>query len=251
MPNEPQEPRLRGQSQRRKGPYPLGEFPISVAIGIGKQLVHRMAVGQVDITGDDFGNIFANAIGGQHRGKPLGIADVEWNGCAWGIKTVKHDTPFMAQKVRLISGRNSPAYSVQIDDVFKDLQATGAAILNVWNARVNEALKEHDDLRIVGFVRNFSTLEFMLFEIEAVRFVPAEFTWELNAKRNLIARDVRGETRFTWQPHGSQFTVHQPVPKGCFRFRIVKKPGTLELEHVLKLVGYQDDWIQPVTLFPL
>lgn len=210
-----------------------------------------MAVGQVDITGDDFGNIFAKAIGGQHRGKPLGIADVEWNGCAWGVKTVKHDAPFTVKRVRLISGRNSPAYSVQIDDVFKDIQATGAAVLNVWNARVNEALREHDDLRIVGFVRNFSTLEFMLFEIEAVRFVPAEFTWELNEKRNLIGKDARGDHRFTWQPHGSQFTVIQTVPVGRFRFRIMKNPGVLTVEHVLGLVGYQDDWIQPVTLFPL
>ena len=69
--------KLRGQLERRKdsGPYPLGEFPDSVAIEIGWHVVHRLAVGHADITGDDFGGIFASAIGGQHKGKPLGIAD--------------------------------------------------------------------------------------------------------------------------------------------------------------------------------
>mgnify|MGYP001565882649 CR=1 FL=1 len=50
---------LKGQSKRRSGPYPLGEFPDSLAIEIGKRIVHRLAVGHADITGDDFGGIFA------------------------------------------------------------------------------------------------------------------------------------------------------------------------------------------------
>jgi hypothetical protein len=45
------------------------------------RIVHRLAVGHADITGDDFGGIFASAINGVHRGKPLGIADVEWHEC--------------------------------------------------------------------------------------------------------------------------------------------------------------------------
>ena len=83
------EPKLRGQSKRREGPHPLGELPPSLAIQIGKRIVHRLAVGQADITGDDFGAIFAQSIGGEHRGKPLGVADVWWQNCAWSVNSVR------------------------------------------------------------------------------------------------------------------------------------------------------------------
>jgi hypothetical protein len=71
----------------------LGSLPRSVIISIGKQLVHRIAVGNTDITGDDFGTIFARAIEGEHRSSPLGIADVVLDNSAWSVKTVKSPTP--------------------------------------------------------------------------------------------------------------------------------------------------------------
>ena len=86
--------KLRGDSPRQSGPYSLGEIPRKVAVRIGRSIVHRIAVGHADITGDDFGGISADAISGRHRASPLGIADVEWDGCAWSVKTVKHGSPF-------------------------------------------------------------------------------------------------------------------------------------------------------------
>ena len=76
------EARLRGGKARISGPWPLGAFPRKVIVGIGRQLVHRMAIGLSDITGDDFGTIFASAIEGVHRESPLGIADVLLDGNA-------------------------------------------------------------------------------------------------------------------------------------------------------------------------
>lgn len=55
-------PRLRGKAQAPKSLYPLGEFPDDVVIGIGKQIVHRLAIGQANIDGEDFGGIFATAL---------------------------------------------------------------------------------------------------------------------------------------------------------------------------------------------
>ena len=101
------EPKLKGKAQRRSGPHPLGELPPSLAVEIGKRIVHRLAVGHADITGDDFGGIFAASIGGEHRGKPLGVADVTWEGCAWSVKTVQDPHPFTQTTIRTISGRNS------------------------------------------------------------------------------------------------------------------------------------------------
>lgn len=240
---------LRGQARRRNEPYPLGEFPPSIAIEIGKRIVHRLAVGHADITGDDFGGIFAAAISGIHRARPLGIADVTWNGCAWSVKTVQDKFPFTKRTVRLISGRNSPAYSADIPNPYADIQATGTAVLNVWNARVNESLNEHDDLRIFVMIRNMATLEFTIFEVEAGRYVPANYRWIRNLKGNLQGYDRRNdEHTFTWQPHGSQFTVIHHVPASAYRFRIMHTPGIIEEHHVLRLIRFKDNWIQQVIM---
>ena len=110
----PDELRLRGHARRRSGPHPLGELPNSLAIEIGKRIVHRLAVGHADITGDDFGGIFAAAINGEHRGKPLGVSDVTWNGCAWSVKTMQAFYPadcagyFRAQFARVFSRHPRP-----------------------------------------------------------------------------------------------------------------------------------------------
>lgn len=243
------EPRIRGQARRRSGPYPLGEIPHAVAVEIGKRVVHRLAVGNADITGDDFGGIFAAAISGQHRGRPLGIADVTWEGCAWSVKTVQDSHPFTKQIVRVISGRNSPSYSSDISDHYADIQATGRAVLSVWNARVDEAANEHDDLRIFVMIRNMATLEFTLFEFEAVRFIPTHTRWQRNARGNLEGYDIQtGAHHFTWQPHGSQFTIFHSVPASAYRFRINRTPGVIEERHVLSLIHFDDSWIEAVTM---
>jgi hypothetical protein len=242
---------LRGQQRRRNAPHQLGQLPHSLAVEIGKHLVHRLAVGQADITGDDFGGIFAKSISGEHRASPLGIADVTWESCAWSVKTVKDNSPFTQTSIRAISGRNSPVYSSDIQDPFADVQATGAAVLNVWNARVNESLNQYDDLRIFVLVRNMSTLEFMLMESEAVRFITTEFEWKINARGNFEATDRQhNEHRFTWQPHGSQFTVIHHVPASAYRFRIKRRPGMLPEAQVLRLARFEEDWIEAVTIEP-
>lgn len=192
--------------------------------------------------------MFAEAIGGHHRSRPLGIADVEWNGCAWSVKTVKDKKPFTTERVRLISGRNSPDYSHGISDARADLQATGRAVLSIWNARIDEAFAQFDDLRILVLVRNMSTLEFTIFEYGAERFIPTEYRWKESKKGNIEGWDAQGTHRFTWQFHGSQFTVIRRVPLSAYRFRITKKPMTLEEQHVLKLVNFDESWIQEVKI---
>jgi hypothetical protein len=241
--------RLKGKAQRRNRRYPLGEIPSAVAITIGRQIAHRLAVGQADIMGDDFGGIFAKAVGGTHRHKPLGVADVAWNGCAWSVKTVKDREPFKASRVRLISGRNAPGYSSGISDPYEDVQATGRAVLNIWNARVDEALQEHDDLRVLVMIRNMATLHFVLMEHEATRYIPSEFKWERNKNGNLDGFEAGTRVhRFTWQPHGSQFTVIRMVPKSACYFRFARTPGRIEVDQALGLIGFDDNWIEIIKV---
>ena len=239
-------PKLRGHDKARHSLYPLGEFPDDVVIGIGGQIVHRLAVGY-NISGDDFAEMFADSISGTHFNKPLGVTDVIWNSCSWSVKTVQAKKPFKQPSVRLITGRNSPAFSYGISDPKANVEETGAAVLNIWNERVNQSFNNHDDLRIVVLVRNMSTLEFVLFEFEAVRYPPFNYKWEINRRGNFEGFDKgTNKHRFTWQPHGSQFTVIEIVPGSAYKFRIIRRPGIIERRHILNLVRFKKNWIERV-----
>ena len=85
-----------------------------------------------------------------------------------------------------------------MNDPFADVQATGTAVLNVLNARVNESLKENDDLRVFVMIRDLTTQEFTLMEYGAACYDPQEYVWTLNKDKNFIGREVRtGEHVFT------------------------------------------------------
>ena len=223
----------------------MGQIPHSVLIEVGKQIVHRLAVGMNDIEGNDFGTIFAYAVGGEHLAKPLGLADVLWDGCAWSVKTVKLDRPFRAKHTRFISGRNSPDYSLGITDPHIDATLTGRAVLAIWNSRVNRALEECEDLRIAFLIRNIETKEFVLFEEAAQQFIPDDYSWRFNGNNNLEGRDkVSGKHWFTWQPHGSQFTIIRDIPGSARRFTINRNVPMVDPAAILAHVQYRDSWIE-------
>lgn len=81
-----------------------------------------------------------------------------------------------------------------------------------------------------------------MFEEETQRFRTTDYHWEVNANGNLIGLDHSGRTCFTWQPHGSQFTIHTEVPQEAVKFRI-KKPPMLRKADVLKSIDFDESWI--------
>ena len=94
-----QRPKLR--DNKGKGPfelYPLGQIPQEIIYGIGKWVTYHFAVGKPDINGEDCGDIFAKSIQGEHLGKPLGLADVVYEGMAWSVKSVKLEKPHAIKK---------------------------------------------------------------------------------------------------------------------------------------------------------
>ena len=114
-----QRPRLR--DNRDRGPYelyPLGQVPDDIIYNIAKWMTYYFSISRSDIDGADWGNIFASSIGGEHLGKPVGLADVIYEGMAWSVKSVKSSKPWEQKIVRLISGRNSIDYSTQAGNAF-------------------------------------------------------------------------------------------------------------------------------------
>lgn len=239
-------PKLRDSKKLKSHePYPLNELPEELITSIGSYFIYLIYIGRKDITGTDWGDAFAKAVGGTHLDSPVGIADVvlEEN-LAWSMKTVKNSSPFNCKSVRLISGRCSPDYSYGITDPHKDIQKTGRAVLEIWNERVNIAHDNYSNVRTSVLIRSNDLLSYTLYESENYRYRTSDYIWEVNANGNLIGRNRDTEEAcFTWQPHGSQFTIHENVPIGAVKFS-VKKPPVLTQKSILETIKFDNNWVK-------
>lgn len=238
-------PRLRdGHKLEASELYPTNEIPDDIIIKIAGYFAYLLYTGRKDISGEDWGDAFASAIGGTHLDSPVGIADVVKNKMAWSMKTVKNSNPFTVKNVRLISGRCSPDYSYGITDPHEDIEKTGRAVLGIWNERINIAHDNYNPVRTSVLVRSEDCLSFCLFEEETNRYPSNNFVWETNSNGNFIGRNVStGAVRFTWQPHGSQFTIHTVVPQNAVRFTI-KRPPIISMESVLDSIKFDSSWVE-------
>lgn len=239
-----QRPKLRdNQGKKPFELYPLGQIPNDIIYDIAKWMTYYFSIGKSDISGEDWGDIFAKAIAGDHLGKPLGLADVVYEGMAWSVKSVKASSPQTTKKVRVISGRCSPDYSYSITNPHEDISLTGMAVLEIWNERINIAKEHYEPLRTNVLLRNFNTLEFTLFEHETIRYNIKDYIWRENKRGNLEGYDIlTNNHKFTWQPHGSQFTILYNIPPSAKKFKI-KRPPVLDFEHTLEKLGFSKEWV--------
>lgn len=224
--------------------FPLNEIPREIVTKIAARFVYLICIGRRDISGDDWGDSFAKAIGGVHLASPIGIADVVLGKSAWSMKTVKNNKPFVCKNVRLISGRCSPDYSYGITDPHKDVQETGRAVLGIWNERVNIACDNYSNVRTMILIRSNDLLSYCLYEEENHRFVTNNYVWEVNKNGNLIGKNIlTGDPAFVWQPHGSQFTILEKVPQSAIKFKI-KNPPKITQEEILKTIDFDEKWVE-------
>ncbi|GBU10350.1 hypothetical protein AwWohl_14880 [Gammaproteobacteria bacterium] len=237
-------PKLRDNKARKTYElYPLGAIPESIIQTIGKLMTYNFAIGKHDIDGEDWGDIFANAIDGVHLNSPIGLADVILDSMAWSVKSVKNGKPHSVKSVRVISGRCSPDYSYGINNPHDDIEKTGRAVLGIWNERINIAKDKFEPLRSTLLIRNPDTLEFTLFEHELQRFNTNDYVWSSNKNGNLEGRERNTNAhKFTWQPHGSQFTILYDIPLSAKRFKI-KRPPILDFNETMSQIGFDDSWV--------
>jgi hypothetical protein len=48
---------------------------------------------------------------------------------------------------------------------------------------------------------------------------------------------------FTWQPHGSQFTIIEDVPEDRLAIRI-KQPPIIDRKDILKAINFDESWVE-------
>lgn len=226
-------------------PFPLNEFPKEFPFTLGKELVYLLATkGKAILEGSEFEAIFAICIGAEWRPSNVGLDDIILGNTAWGAKTVKATKPATQKKVRLISGRNSPVYSFgDTIDTKADPNLVGQSILEIWNERVSAVREKFQNLRTVVLVKSNDLTQVVIFEFDTIRYDPELFVWEWNKDGNL--RGIEKSTtehRFTWQPHGSQFTIVEEIPENSLLIKI-KEPETLNKENILKALGFDKSWI--------
>jgi hypothetical protein len=171
--------------------------------------------------------------------------DIALQQTAWGAKTVKNRQPSKVSKVRLISGRNSPIYSFgdrEISDA--DSKELGDKILSIWNERVAGIRKLYKHVRTVVLIKSDDLLEDAVFEFETILYREEDYWWQWNERNNLEGFTKNSNQHiFTWQPHGSQFTIIEDVPDDRLAIRI-KKPPTVNRDEILKAIKFDESWIE-------
>ena len=223
--------------------YPIGRVPEYIIKKIGKSLTYKYLIGQTKLSGDEWGDIFADAVGGEHLASPLGIADVVYKNMAWSTKTIQHNHPHRESTIRIISGRCSPTYSLGKTERLADPTGTGSGAVDIYNERLNDSKALYEPLRIIILVRNMETLQFSIYETDAVRYNPEEYSWSLNVNDNIEGHEKRtGIHKFTWQDHGAQLTIKYDVPASAQKFTI-KAPPVLDFEETMQQIKYNDNWV--------
>jgi hypothetical protein len=240
-------PRLR-TVEKYKPPYPLNKFPKSFALCLGREIVYLLSSrGTPRLEGQDWEEIFARLIGAKWKPSNVGLDDIVLQQTAWGAKTVKNRRPSTVSKIRLISGRNSPVYSFgdrKISAV--DPNVLGEKVLAIWNERVAGIRKFYKHVRTVVLIKSDDLLEVAVFEFDTILYKADDFWWQWNERNNLEGfQKDSNQHIFTWQPHGSQFTIIEDVPENRLAIRI-KKPPRVNRDEVLKAIKFDESWVQVI-----
>jgi hypothetical protein len=238
-------PRLR-TVEKYNPPYPLNKFPKEFAFNLGRELVYLLASrGTARLEGSDWEEIFARLIDAKWKPSNVGLDDIVLQQTAWGAKTVKNRSPSTVSKIRLISGRNSPVYSFGDHEISEvDPNELGEKILSIWNERVAGIRKLYKHVRTVVLIKSDDLLEAAVFEFETILYENKDFWWQCNKNNNLEGFQKASEKHiFTWQPHGSQFTIIESVPDDRLAIRI-KKPPIINRDGILKAIKFDASWVE-------
>jgi hypothetical protein len=226
--------------------YPLNAFPANFISELGGQITYLLATRKVpDLEGKEWEQIFAKCIGAEWRPSNVGLDDIVMDSCAWGAKTVKSSNPFKQKKVRLISGRNSPIYSFGESNISScPPNPLGKQVLGIWNERVASVRSKFKHLRTIVLMKSNTLLDLAIFEFDTIRYDPELYEWHWNKNGNLEG-DRDSTHIFTWQPHGSQFTIIEDVPDNRLCIKL-KNPPSVSQESVLRDIGFNNTWIEIV-----
>ncbi len=120
----------------------------------------------------------------------------------------------------------------------------GGKILSIWNERVAGIRKLYKHVRTVVLIKSDDLLEMSVFEFDTIMYSETDYFWTWNKRKNLegFKKSIE-EHIFTWQPHGSQFTIIEDVSPNRLSIRI-KQPPALDKDLILKALKFDNSWVQ-------
>lgn len=237
-------PKLRTVN-KATAPYKINKFPVKFIDTFAREMVYMMATKHsMSIEGNEWEQVFANCIGAEWKPSNVGLDDVVLDNCCWGAKTVFGGSNIGSQKaVRLVSGRNSPTFSFGVDKITSENpDVIGKMVLDIWNERVSGVRQIFKFVRTVVLVKAKDYSEYLIFEIDTLRYDPELFEFNWNKNNNLEGYEKSSkEHKFTWQPSGSQFTIIEKIPDAKVHIR-VQKPETIDKEKLLNTISFDKSW---------
>ena len=241
------EPKLRTVN-KAVPPYAINKFPSAFVERFAEEIVYMLATKDtMSLEGNEWEQIFANCIKAEWKPSNVGLDDIVLDNCCWSAKTVKASGNGKIGKqktVRLISGRNSPIYSYGIDRITEaEPNSIGKMILDIWNERVSGIRQYFKFARTVVLVKGLDYSEYLIFEVETIRYDSDQYVFEWNSRGNLegYSKEERNH-KFTWQPHGSQFTIIEEIPQERYHLKI-RKPEKLDKASILKALAFDKSWV--------
>jgi hypothetical protein len=226
-------------------PYRLNQFPSDFGYKVGREVIYLLATKAVaSIEGPEWEQIFAKCIGAEWKPSTIGLDDVTLGAFTWGAKTLQNPHPATVKTVRLISGRNSIIYSFDELAGRGDPQRTGEQVLSIWNERVAEVRNRFHEARTVVLIKGPQLLNLCIFEFETIRFPHDEYRWQWNEKNNLEGYHIDSNIhKFTWQPHGAQFTIKEDIPEESLLISLTAPPIG-DVDELLDRIGFEKSWVQ-------
>ena len=241
------EPKLR-TVHKAVPPYAVNKFPSAFVERFAEEIVYMLATKDtMSLEGNEWEQIFANCIKAEWKPSNVGVDDVVLDNCCWSAKTVKASGCVNIGKqktVRLISGRNSPTYSYGIDRITEaEPKSIGKMVLDIWNERVSGIRQYFKFARTVVLVKGHDYSEFLIFEVETIRYDSDQYSFEWNSRGNLEGYTKEGHNhKFTWQPHGSQFTIIEEIPQERYHLKI-RKTEKLNKASIMKALEFDKSWV--------
>lgn len=221
-----------------------GAFALRLARGMVFHLLRAMGDSVSDA---DWAGLFVEAMETGVRNDEFGWCGICRGEAYYRTVSVWNPCPHQVKHVRLISGRNSLDYSFDIENVHtEDPNQLGEMVLGIWNARITDVRKKFATTRTVVLIKGEDLSMVSVFEEEALKYLPEEYEWEWNQRGNLEGY-VKGTDikKFTWQPHGSQFTITTNVSDNRLKIRI-RHPPLFDRESVLAQLKFDPSWIEIV-----
>ncbi|MBI4685797.1 MAG: hypothetical protein HY755_11455 [Nitrospirae bacterium] len=104
--------------------------------------------------------------------------------------------------------------------------------------------KLYKHVRTVVLIKSDDLLEAAVFEFETILYRGDNYWWQWNERNNLEGfKKDSNQHIFTWQPHGSQFTIVEDVPDDRLAIRI-KQPPIVDRNEILKAIKFDESWIE-------